>query len=176
MLRFTLDFVFGWFAFPRWESRDEQYNLDNRVILLDFVTEWLAVEEGGKGNKIPSLKTLCAQRIAMELFRTFLCDIDQNFENRNMVYFAIDLFYHITLELSKLSMYDAQAHVYPFVMEEVCIFVTVYLLYIDFRELDFVPEDRHDLQIPIPEQSENDVWWWNDTGKCLVFGRICSEK
>ena len=105
MLRFTLDFVFGWFAFRRLESRDEQYNLDNRVILLDFVTEWLAVEEGGKGNKIPSLKTLCAQRIAMELFRTFLCDIDQNFENRNMVYFAIDLFYHITLELSKLSMY-----------------------------------------------------------------------
>ena len=162
VLRFTLDFVFDWFLLPSLEP-DEQINHNNRVILLEFVIEWLAVEEGGRSNRIPSLRTLCAQRIAMDIFRKFVPDINQNFEDRNMVYFAITIFYHITLELSKLSKYDAQAHVYPFVMEEVCIFVIVYLLYIDIRKLRHAPTIRKYLQLPTPGPN-NDVFWWDSAG------------
>eukprot|EP00956_Cyclotella_meneghiniana_P040201 scaffold189339_cov73-Cyclotella_meneghiniana.AAC.3 len=111
VLRFTLDFVFGWYPYYSALKRDKKISRDDRLILLDFVTEWLAVEE----SKIPSLKTICAQRIAMDIFRKLEPYIDQNFDYGNMTYFSNAIFYNITMELSKIN---APVHLYPCVVEE----------------------------------------------------------
>eukprot|EP00956_Cyclotella_meneghiniana_P038255 scaffold150921_cov40-Cyclotella_meneghiniana.AAC.2 len=159
VLRFTLDFVFGWYPYYDALERHGNMSLDDRLILSDFVTEWLAVEE--EFSMIPSLKTLCAQRIAMDIFRKLVFEIDENFDYREMSYFAITIFYNITMELSKIN---APVHLYPLVVEEVCIFVTVYLLYIDVRKLLHRPTCRNELKLPTPKEPNDSFYWWSDTG------------
>eukprot|EP00956_Cyclotella_meneghiniana_P000583 scaffold642_cov75-Cyclotella_meneghiniana.AAC.1 len=161
VMLFTLNFVFIWHPHDwHYLTTDRSVNLDNRVALTKFVTEWLAM-----GNKIPSLKTVCAQRIAMEIFGRFVADIDCNFEERKIDYFHTTLMENIASELSKL---DVPVFLHPFVVEEICIFAIVYLLYIDIRKLPVEPTGRGMLQIPIPREIEDDDCWWRNTGMDLV--------
>eukprot|EP00956_Cyclotella_meneghiniana_P024617 scaffold49682_cov53-Cyclotella_meneghiniana.AAC.3 len=171
VLWFTLDFVFGWYHhdclldFCQF-TENKNTIIDNRVTLLEFVTEWLAVEEGGRNNNVPSLTTLCAQRIAMEIFQKFVSYIDHHFENSNPSFFNIALFNYIELELA--NNIGAPVHLHSFVVEEVCLFVIVYLLYIDIRKQTDEPTRRRDLQIPIPKKREPHGFWWDHIGIHLV--------
>eukprot|EP00956_Cyclotella_meneghiniana_P001210 scaffold1350_cov56-Cyclotella_meneghiniana.AAC.23 len=172
VLRFTLDFVFGWYhnhcLLPYCDLFHSNKNtiIDYRVTLLEFVTEWLAAEEEGRNNNVPSLKTLCAQRIAMEIFQKFVSNIDHHFENSDPSFFNIALFNYI--ELESANKIGVPVHIHSFVVEEVCIFVIVYLLYIEVRKQTFEPSRRRDLQIPTPHRRDPHGFWWDHIGIRLV--------
>lgn len=164
VLQFTLECVFMWNC-----PNIDWHDIDDRLQMMEFVTDWLASETEEERNKrIPSLFKLCAQRIAMELFYKFVVDIDINFEEAWLLYFTDTLQDEILSELKKLNV---SAFLHDFIVEEIYIFTIVYLLYIDIRKLEYEPEDREELTIPIRRSSYDDCWWPN-TGRNLVADAV----
>eukprot|EP00956_Cyclotella_meneghiniana_P013212 scaffold18920_cov64-Cyclotella_meneghiniana.AAC.4 len=111
----------------------------------------------------------------MEIFQEFVSCIDHHFENSIHRFFTIALFNDIKLELANnyielesANKIGVPVHLHSLVVEEVCIFVIVYLLYIDIRKHPFEPISRRDLQIPIPHRRDPHGFWWDHIGIRLV--------
>ncbi|GFH46399.1 predicted protein [Chaetoceros tenuissimus] len=164
VLQFTLECVFMWNC-----PNIDWHDIDDRLQMMEFVTDWLGSDtEEDRNKRIPSLFKLCAQRIAMELFHKFVADIDINFEEARLLYFTDTLQNEILSELKKM---DVSAFLHEYIVEEVYIFTIVYLLYIDIRKLEYEPEDREELTIPIRRSSYDDCWWPNK-GRNLVTDAV----
>ena len=157
ILQFVLEYVFD--MYPSWPKRE--FSRDDRVKGLVFVTRWLAQDypsAGTTSSKLPSLAVLCAQRIAMGLFHTFLADLDRQFKRNNVAFFTHTLTDNITTALEKNGIPE---HLQESVKDELLIFAIVYLLYVDLRELTSEPYERTELQLPVPKGRRDECWWHN---------------
>jgi hypothetical protein len=130
----TLKFVFGWCSryggrlLYRSDIGDPYVSTRKRTMLLKFVTEWLATEAEPGNPCIPSLFRLSAQRIAMEVFPKFLADIEKGFKAKKLSYFTNQLKIDLGLTLEKQGVPE---FLKENIMEEIYIFIIVYILYID---------------------------------------------
>lgn len=170
ILTFVVEFVFGWsdvdiikirgYARKIVENSQGPLHHDDRIEALAFVTEWLGKDhQPDESSELPSLSRLCAQRIAMESFDDFREDLDNNFDEENLLYFTETLQNDIVAALDGI---DIPEHLHGIVTEELFILAIVYFLYIDLRTLDVThlgPDDASEIQLPA-KNSSKDMWWW----------------
>lgn len=178
ILQFVLEFVFGWSPVEIISEYEEDYfredgtlvhrtirdvykeslNRDDRGTALAFVTEWLGQDPEVESSNpdLPSLARLCAQRIAIDMFDTFMYDLDINFEDKNLDYFKDTLKGDIESQLKSSSVPD---YLHTSIIEEIVIFIIVHFLFIDLRSLVLCPaHPERVLKLPVFVDEEYVDW------------------
>jgi hypothetical protein len=193
ILKFVLEFVFGWSCdveYPdasvmcrdgEWyfcnetpsaaaaenTTHHEKMKKKDRIMALRFVTMWLGETSEGQESSLPSLATLSAQRIAMDVFLLFATHIDISFKSKNLEYFTETLRCEMASSLNNKGVPSSHHNL---IMEELFIFAIVYILYIDLRRMTTEPDCASDIQLPAANRSDD--CWWNNYGIRAVVDSV----
>lgn len=170
VLKFTIMWVLG----QRYRSYSEDVSLQMRRIALKFVTEWLGHDPESNNNdiRIPSLSTLCAQKLASKM----AIPVAEKFEEKLNI--ARPLSSHLTGQkfcdsidtwlsekLENEKGIPSHSFIQKLLLQELYIFIIVYMLYCDLRELKSRPYSEYSLRLPVDifEDREDYFRWLLDT-------------
>mmetsp|Transcript_36091 Transcript_36091/g.73579 ORF Transcript_36091/g.73579 Transcript_36091/m.73579 type:complete len:472 (-) Transcript_36091:126-1541(-) len=174
VLKFVLEFVFGWSEVdcgnrnPYIQYLNTRYSSikhKDRATALGFVTQWLGKAPDGQASSLPSLTTLCAQKIAMEVFWLFTTNIDFNFSRSNIEFFTDTLKSEMESSLNNKGVPESH---HTLIIEELFIFTTIYILYVDLKRLS----KASDIFLPVQRSDCRDDDWWEDFGISAVIDAV----
>ena len=174
VLKFVLEFVFGWSEVdcgnrnPYIQYLNTRYSSikhKDRATALGFVTQWLGKAPDGQASSLPSLATLCAQKIAMEVFWLFTTNIDFNFSRSNIEFFTDTLKSEMESSLNNKGVPESH---HTLIIEELFIFTTIYILYVDLQRLS----KASDIFLPVQRSDCRDDDWWEDFGISAVVDAV----
>eukprot|EP00985_Skeletonema_marinoi_P023690 scaffold15914_cov140-Skeletonema_marinoi.AAC.10 len=178
VLKFVLEFIFGWSEVdcgnrnPYIQYLNTRYSSikhKDRATALEFVTQWLGKAPDGQASSLPSLATLCAQKIAMEVFWLFTINIGLNCRTSNIEFFTDTLKSDMESSLNNKGVPESH---HTFIIEELFIFTTIYILYVDLQRLRCEPSKASDLLLPVQKSACRDDYWWEDFGISAVVDAV----
>lgn len=165
VLRFVLEGVLRW-------GDGANLSRHDGIKALEFVTQWLGRDHSGKvttpsSSSVPSLATLSAQRVAMEIFPALVKDLDRHYWRKNLAYFTDEFEDKISSTLSDRGVGE---NWHETVSEEMIVFTIVYFLFVDVRTMKGEPSHAGELRLPV--ENDNDECWWINSGQHEVLASV----
>eukprot|EP00984_Skeletonema_dohrnii_P038914 scaffold42701_cov144-Skeletonema_dohrnii-CCMP3373.AAC.1 len=105
----------------------------------------------------------------MEVFWLFTTNIDLNFRRSNIEFFTDTLKSDMESSLNNKGVPESH---HTLIIEELFIFTTIYILYVDLQRLRREPSKASDLLLPVQKSPCRNDYWWEDFGISAVVDAV----